>query len=612
MLLPILIPVFGVCTPSWAQSWWNARTLAGLPVQGVIKGALQPAPSRIAKGEWTSRPLSSYELSALLRDYLECPDDPLLSSHSLKSTILSWGSKCEMPREYRRVLGRHSSSVKDSDSVYARELSFAPVRAMERMFNLIRKSEFNPDAPRSKFFPEAPEPGAAPVFPPTPAFHASVAAPSTPAEKLAHQPSVEPSFSNEAPLEVKQEDELILKTPSEQKEVSDLVEAISSSEDESDSSGAESGLSSTDDDIESDPEVVEVKGLKFPTPNPKGESPSINEVWMQHVHLKTVHIVEAGAGSIAVTKCGRKCSDKMASVALDEAAFNLFAQATLGAMANLGDTAVLKRLLFESHTLVLAQLKQQVTDPDGSSSRKMPPVEREARMENLKLRLPGVVIQRQMEPSHSLLDLCIQQWETRQLKFLSPEKCISRQWEIEMSKGSKQIDLDSDKLLVKEKSDVPDCVAHTELQTFEALRRRGIALAFADIVSWESHEAYLMALFANLQKSPPQNYVKSTLQQVLRADRAVFTKLIQDGTPVRRAADGTLPLDTALIAALNHPDAAYHLMPLPKPASAPPKADPPKNEFRYNDQWDNHRYSTWERTSFHKRKGKGKRKRKVP
>ena len=155
-----------------------------------------------------------------------------------------------MPREYRRVLGRHSSSVKDSDSVYARELSFAPVRAMERMFNLIRKSEFNPDAPRSKFLPEAPEPGAAPVFPPTPAFHASVAAPSTPAEKLAHQPLVEPSFSNEAPLEVKQEDELILKTPSEQKEVSDLVEAISSSEDESDSSGAESGLSSTDDDIQ--------------------------------------------------------------------------------------------------------------------------------------------------------------------------------------------------------------------------------------------------------------------------------------------------------------------------------------------------------------------------
>ena len=295
-------------------------------------------------------------------------------------------------------------------------------------------------------------------------------------------------------------------------------------------------------------------------------------------------------------------------VPLDEAAFNAFALASLGAMANLGDTAVLKRLLFESHTLVLAQLKQQVMDPDGSSSRKMPPVEREARMESLKRRLPGVVVERQMEPSHSLLESCIQQWETRQLKFLSPEKCTSRQWEIEMSKGAKQIELDSDKLLVKEKSDVPDCVAHTELQTFEALRRRGVGFAFADVISWESHETYLMALFSNLQKSPPQNYVKPTLQQVLRADRAVFTKLIQDGTSVRRAADGTLPLDKALIDALNHPDAAYHLMPLPKPASAPPKPDPPKNDGRQHDQWNSYnRYSRWERTGFHKqRHGKGK------
>ncbi len=137
-------------------------------------------------------------------------------------------------------------------------------------------------------------------------------------------------------------------------------------------------------------------------------------------------------------------------------------------------------------------------------------------------------------------------------------------------------------------------VAHTELQTFEALRRRGVGFAFADIISWESHETYLMALFSNLQKSPPQNYVKPTLQQVLRADRAVFTKLIQDGTSVRRAADGTLPLNKALMDALNHPDAAYHLMPLPKPASAPPKPDPPRNDGRQHDQWNNYnRYSRW-------------------
>ena len=185
---------------------------------------------------WTSRPLSSYELSDLLRDYLECPNDSSLSSHSLKSTVLSWAAKCEMPREYRRVLGRHSSSVKESDSVYARELSFAPVRAMERMFHLIRKSEFNPDAAR------APEPGAAPAFPPTPAFLASGAAPCTPAEKLARQESIAVHVNHHGGAEVKEES---LEVPQLTTEVGDdhkSVAIVSSSEDESESSGAESRL----------------------------------------------------------------------------------------------------------------------------------------------------------------------------------------------------------------------------------------------------------------------------------------------------------------------------------------------------------------------------------
>lgn len=51
-----------------------------------------------------------------------------------------------------------------------------------------------------------------------------------------------------------------------------------------------------------------------------------------------------------------------------------------------------------------------------------------------------------------------------------------------MSKAAKQIEIDSDKLLVKEKAEVPDCTAHTELQTVEALRRRGLGYACADVI----------------------------------------------------------------------------------------------------------------------------------
>ena len=51
-------------------------------------------------------------------------------------------------------------------------------------------------------------------------------------------------------------------------------------------------------------------------------------------------------------------------------------------------------------------------------------------------------------------------------------------------------------------------------------------------------------LFGHARRSPPQGYQKTTLQQILRADRAVFTKMIQDCVPLRRdTTSGDLPMD---------------------------------------------------------------------
>ena len=67
------------------------------------------------------------------------------------------------------------------------------------------------------------------------------------------------------------------------------------------------------------------------------------------------------------------------------------------------DISALKRLLFEAETLVMAQLREQVSNPDMQMTRKMPPVEREAKMKQLRARLPGVRLEHQLEPSHALL-----------------------------------------------------------------------------------------------------------------------------------------------------------------------------------------------------------------
>ena len=177
-----------------------------------------------------------------------------------------------------------------------------------------------------------------------------------------------------------------------------------------------------------------------------------------------------------------------------------------------------------------------------------------------------------------------------------------------MSKNAKQIEIDADKLVVKEKAETPDCNTTGEMETFEALRRRGVGYAFVDAMSWEIHERYLMMLFGHARKSPPQGYQKTTLQQILRAERAVFTKMIQDSVSLRRdTTTGDLPMDEAIINALSSYEVGFHLMPLPKQAhpTPTPKADPVKQQEQFFNHYQYNRWSPYKGHKGHKGKGKG-------
>ena len=183
-------------------------------------------------------------------------------------------------------------------------------------------------------------------------------------------------------------------------------------------------------------------------------------------------------------------------------------------------------------------------------------------MKQLRARLPGVLLEHQLESSHSLLNLAAQMWETRQLQYIEIGKLTSGEHEVLYSKSLKQLQIDSDKFLVKEESKVPEQAASTELQLLETLR---VALAFVDTLSWNVHERYLQALFSHLRTEPPERYVKPTLQQLLKADRQVFLTMIRKDVKVRRQDDDTLAMDTEIMLALQSYEVGFHLMPLPKP-----------------------------------------------
>ena len=124
------------------------------------------------------------------------------------------------------------------------------------------------------------------------------------------------------------------------------------------------------------------------------------------------------------------------------------------------------------------------------------------------------------------------------------------------------------KLSIKDKQDLPDQVASHEMQVYEALRRRGVALDFANLLTWQVHERYVSLLFSHLRKDQLEGYAKVSWQQVLRADRAAWTRLIEAGAPIRRDAAGHLLLDTELSRSLEAYGVAFNLVPPPKAAAS--------------------------------------------
>ena len=237
--------------------------------------------------------------------------------------------------------------------------------------------------------------------------------------------------------------------------------------------------------------------------------------------------------------------------------------------------------------MLLALLREQVSNPQASASRPLPAVEREAKLRDLRARLGGVVREQQLEPSHHLIDLFSQQWEAKQLEYVSPEKCTRREWEIMRGKSNKQLSLDNEKLLIKEEKSVPDQpVTSSELLILESMRRRGVAMACVDIISWEVHERYLQKLFSRLR--------------VMRADRQVFMFMIKEDVSLRRLPDNTLQMDTMIMEALKSYEVSFHLVPLPKTAT--PLVKTPGDGAWNSDQdhW------TPGVAPYHKGKGKGK------
>ena len=139
-----------------------------MDLSGDLDGPMLRAAASSTSAALRTRGVTSAELSIMLRSFLGMPakreegGSRLPSSHSLKTTGLSWAAKFGLAPEVRATLGRHTHATASTQAICSRDLAVEPVRQFAGVIRQIACKQFMPDSLRSGYFPFPPGP-AAPV-----------------------------------------------------------------------------------------------------------------------------------------------------------------------------------------------------------------------------------------------------------------------------------------------------------------------------------------------------------------------------------------------------------------------------------------------------------------
>ena len=115
----------------------------------------------------------------------------------------------------------------------------------------------------------------------------------------------------------------------------------------------------------------------------------------------------------------------------------------LGTAVTSGQMSKFRRLLFESHAIVMSEARHRIDRTEDSLPRKIPAPERVQRHKAQVARYPDVAIAGWNEPSHSLLDEVQSQREDQNIRYVPIERCTCRRQELEGIKKVKDTEKDA-------------------------------------------------------------------------------------------------------------------------------------------------------------------------
>ena len=228
----------------------------------------------------------------------------------------------------------------------------------------------------------------------------------------------------------------------------------------------------------------------------------------------------------------------------------------------------LRRLFYESFTMIAADLKHRAERTDDAP-RRMPNPERHARYMRVVRKLSNFEIAGAYEPANSLIDVAAAMIDEGIIKYISWDICICRDQELLQVRKDKSFRPDSTGHLQERiESIFPSADLTTDLKLQQALFRRGVACEIAQLMTYASHDRIVQLLLRELHHEVPPGYKAITYAQVLRADVEIFRRMAELTRGGLEPNDrGELPTDRVIPGILLEQRVLMLLSPLPSGAA---------------------------------------------
>ena len=281
-----------------------------------------------------------------------------------------------------------------------------------------------------------------------------------------------------------------------------------------------------------------------------------------------------------------------------------------GVDPTISDSTAVKRLILESQTLTIANLRATLQSSDDSGAKRIAPPERSARIAAQKVRLSGMDLSGPLEPSFWLYDTFSNMLDSGELKYVAPNRCLTRQLELTGAKPEKQVKLDDMKsgLVIRDAQPEHTIPLSTDLSLYQAMTRRALAMDLVGLATYSTIMKWNSRMFNMMSQSVAPGFTAPGQTQLLRADRQSFLRLAEMVTTGFKADGiGNLPLDAAFEQLHTDVTVTYHLLPCPQ-QSGPTKNDANADRIRdspYGKGGDGHKG----KGKGKKGKGKGKKQR---